>query len=356
MKELCFLINSLSSAGGTERVTTVIANALDMRCYSVSILTLDGVEDSFFDLNSNIRVVSVTGNKKLRGVKKLLVGIVFLRNFIKKNKVDTLICVDSTLSFYTFPATFGLKKVRNFCWEHFNFNSNLNKKSRDIGRLIASRFLDHVIVLTNTDRELWASKLKNRKAEITTIHNPSAFPRQYSYNNKNKTVLCIGRLEHQKGFDMILQSWAKIRSVHDWKLVIVGDGIEKQNLQNLSENLKLNNVFFKPATRNIEEHFLSAGLFCLPSRFEGYVLVLVEALTFGLPAVAFNCETGPADILKNDSGVLVEPENVNELALQLEKMIFDDSIRQEYSSKAYEMSENFTTDEIIKQWITVLER
>lgn len=354
-KKIAFLINDLSHAGGTERVTTVIANELHKIGYHIVIYILNPSETSFFELNDKIKIKSINKNGT-SGVKKLLTGVFRLWNEVRNDDIDILISVDSTLSLYALPATITRKKrTKNICWEHFNFMSNLDKKSRDIGRKISALYSDKVVVLTDQDKGFWENSFGTTRGNIIRIHNPSAFSLEDVYSPDSRTILCVGRLVEQKGFDLILKAWKLLPRDLDWELVIVGDGPQKVFLETYISENNLDNVRLVPSTLNIKEYYNKAGVFCLPSRFEGYVLVLVEALTFALPSIAFDCETGPAEIMQNDSGILVPKENVEIFADKISMLINDSELRGKYSERAFMQAKNFSITSISRQWVDLIE-
>ena len=153
MKHVCFLIGNINSAGGTERVTTLIANALAQKNFQVSILSLADGKQSFFELEPDIKTYSLYPEQI--SFKINFLGAVWLiRRFVTQNQIDTLVVVDSISCVFTVPALFGLK-VKHICWEHFNFKVNLGVKYRDIGRKWAAKYCDYVVTLTKRDKELW---------------------------------------------------------------------------------------------------------------------------------------------------------------------------------------------------------
>ncbi|MWP35844.1 glycosyltransferase, partial [Escherichia coli] len=121
---------------------------------------------------------------------------------------------------------------------------------------------------------------------------------------EQKNVLAVGRLTHQKGFDLLLQAWADANT-HDWRLKIIGDGEELNHLNSLITELNISNAEIIPFQKDIQRHYSSAGIFVLSSRFEGLGMVLLEALSSGLACISFDCPAGPKSIISSDNGVLV---------------------------------------------------
>lgn len=355
MKEICFLIGNLDNSGGTERVTTLIANELIKMNYKVSIISLIGGKHPFFELDSRIKTFSLYSDKV--SFKTNFFGVVYkLRNFVKNNKIDSFVVVDSISCIFSVPALYKLK-VNHICWEHFNFNSDLGKKERRFARQLAARYCDTVVTLTQRDRDYWLKGTKH-KANIIPIPNPSPFPVQNNDQiNTSKVVLAVGRLTHQKGFDLLLQSWSLVTlSVPDWKLIIVGEGEDKTRLTECIDKYNLSaTVYLVGSTDNVAQYYNQADIYCLSSRFEGFPMVLLETLSFGLPVVSFDCDTGPAEILEDTGSILVSPVNIEELANSLILLMNDNSLRESIADKAKKKAEIYQIENIIDRWKTVIE-
>lgn len=356
MKKICFLIGNLNNSGGTERVTTLIANALAEKKYQVSILSLAGGKQSFFELEPDIKTYSLYAEKI--SFKKNFLGVVWrIRKFVTQHQIDTLVVVDSISCIFTVPALFGLK-VKHICWEHFNFNVNLRVKYRDIGRKWAAKYCDYVVTLTKRDKELWEQGIKNIKAKIIPIANPSPFEVQENIPSLDyKTILCVGRLTYQKGFDLLITAWARVaRQVPHWKIVIVGSGEDELMLKQMAKDLGVDDsVIFAGQQKNMDIFYRQASFFCMSSRFEGLPMVLLEAQSYGLPIVAFDCDTGPRELVNSHNGWLVEPESIEKLSMTLLKAIdLDDRL---YNTKVRESLlniKNFSIESTIKFWEKVI--
>lgn len=354
MKNICFLIGNLSYSGGTERVTSLLANELSKKNFNVSILSFFGGDEPFFELQNDIKYYSMFP-EKVSFKKEYFNTVLKIRDFVKKHNINSLILVDSNSYIYTLPALVGVE-VKQICWEQFNFNVNLDRISRDIARRLAARYCDLIITLTKADKELWLKGTKHNN-QIISIPNPSTFDvLKKSSQSNNKTVLAVGRLAKQKGFDLLLHSWLQVNRAHpDWKLVIVGEGEERRCLEEfiISNNLS-SSVRLVGNTKNVDNYYKEAEIFCLSSRFEGFGMVLVEALSFGLPVVSFDCEYGPLEILNGTGSILVPAENVQILALSLIKLIDDESLRTNIGYNNTKRAQNYQMSNIIDQWIAQL--
>ncbi|ONG37081.1 hypothetical protein BKE17_12080, partial [Enhydrobacter sp. H5] len=311
MKKICFLIGNLNNSGGTERVTTLIANALAQQDFQVSILSLADGNQPFFELVPSIKTYSLY-TKKISFKKNFFGAVWRIRKFVTQHQIDTLVVVDSISCIFTVPALFGLN-IKHICWEHFNFKNNNGVKYRSIGRKWAAKYCDYVVTLTQRDKELWEKGLKKINSKIVSIANPVAYENIENIPSlEYKTILTVGRLTHVKGFDLLITAWARVaQQVPDWKIVIVGSGEDELMLKQMAKDFGVeDSIVFAGQQKNMDRFYRQASFFCMSSRFEGLPMVLLEAQSYGLPIVAFDCDTGPAEIIDhNISGLLVAPEN-----------------------------------------------
>lgn len=356
MKKICFLIGNLNNSGGTERVTTLIANALAIKSHQVSILSLADGRQPFFELVPSIKTYSLYP-KKISFKKNFFGAVWRIRKFVTQHQIDTLIVVDSISCVFTVPALFGLK-VKHICWEHFNFKNNNGVKFRDYGRKLAAKYCDYIVTLTQRDKELWEKGLKKINAKIVTIANPVAYEDIENIPSlEYKTVLTVGRLTHVKGFDLLIIAWSKIaQQIPDWKIVIVGSGEDEMMLKQMAKGLGVDDsIVFAGQQKNMDRFYRQASFFCMSSRFEGLPMVLLEAQSYGLPIVAFDCDTGPAEIVVNGTGYLVENLNVKSLSNQLliaSLMSFEDY--NTMSKNATRNSKKYNIDNIVNHWTVLL--
>lgn len=357
MKKICFLIGNLNNSGGTERVTTLIANALAEKKYQVSILNLTNGRQPFFELVPSIKTYSLYP-EKISFKKNFFAAVWRIRKFVTQNQIDTLVVVDSISCVFTVPALFGLK-VKHICWEHFNFKNNNGVKFRDYGRKLAAKYCDYVVTLTQRDKELWEKGLKKINAKIVAIANPVSYEDIENIPSlEYKTVLAVGRLTHVKGYDLLITAWSKIaRQVPGWKVIIVGSGEDELMLKQMAKDFAVeDSIVFAGQQKDMDQFYRQASFFCMSSRFEGFGMVLIEAQSYGLPIVAFDCDTGPAEIICEKSGILVENLNVQLLANQL-LMMTKMSVNQ-YSSmsgSAILNSKSYYIDNIVHHWVGLLE-
>jgi glycosyltransferase involved in cell wall biosynthesis len=170
-------------------------------------------------------------------------------------------------------------------------------------------------------------------------------------------IIAIGRLTAQKGFDILIEAFARVAGKHpDWRLVIYGEGRDRTELETLRDALSLQGRVELPGiTRNIEIAFAEAGLFVLPSRFEGYPNALLEALAAGLPAIATSGPGGASEILEDGKyGLQVAPGDVIAMASALDRMMSDPKLRAAYGANARNAVAELNVERIGRQWLDLL--
>ncbi len=326
-RRILFVTGSQSLSGGTERACADLANFLfRQKKYEVSILSAADGRDSFFDMDPGVQLDEIypwPRSLQINGIEFIL----RLRSFIKRSNPEIIIIVESFLAAFILPATLGLS-VTVINWEHFGAAVTLGAPLRRLARRLAARFCSHVVVLTERDRNVWMKKYRLQADRISTIPNINPMHAKIGSriesakkHTQTQVVIAVGRLVAEKGYDLLLQAWRKIDTNirAGWKLRIVGEGNLRDKLSLLAENLGIaESVEFPGRSQDIESEYRAAAIFALTSRFEGFGLVLVEAITFGLPVVAFDCPDGPAEIIEHGvSGMLVEYLNVDAFAAEL---------------------------------------
>ena len=208
-------------------------------------------------------------------------------------------------------------------------------------------------MLTEEDKDAWP-ELKN----ICVIPDPLSFiPTKHS-ELKEKRVIAVGRYVYQKGFDLLLQAWSKIEKQYpDWQLAIFGDG-NRTPYEKQLEALEIDNkrCHLNGPTSDIQQEYINSSIFVFSSRFEGFGMVLVEAMACGLPVVSFDCPCGPKDIVKDgEDGILVENGNIDLLAINLSNLLNSKSLRQSMSKAGQKNAQRFCIDHIAEQWRNIFE-
>lgn len=232
--------------------------------------------------------------------------------------------------------------VRNKIMQWF-YNRQLRKYNQTI-----ERKSDVIVTLTKGDAAEW-----NKKKNVFVIPNMIMQMPDSKSSCEAHRVISAGRLIYQKGYDLLIEVWNIIHKNHpDWILDIYGEGYYKEQLQKqIEEKHVKESITIHPFTSNIFHEYLTSSIFVLSSNYEGFGLVLIEAMSCGIPCISFDCPHGPSEIIKNQSdGILVENNNIHQMAESLCYLIENEDIRKTYGKKAKENVKRFLPENIMPQW------
>lgn len=364
MNSIAFYIGDYTRSGGTERSCVLVANGLasDKNNRVYLIVTNTKEETSFFDIDPTIQIIYLNIKNIKRDYFKLIKR---LDTELKINKIDKIVAVEVMSLLFIIPLfifkNFYKTKTKLWVWEHFNFTVNLGKSLRDWCRKLAAKYADYIIVLTQRDTELWSKNL-NIKNSIIAINNPSPFDvSDKGYNLQSKKIVAIGRLTYQKGFDLLIEIWSqflhKYPEKKEWTLQIIGSGPDEIKLKELAKYLNIDsNIEFISNTPNIKNYYENAALLAMTSRFEGLPMTLIEAQSFGLPIISYDCLTGPSEVISGNSGYLVENNNKNLFIENLYTLLSDSYLRLKMSENSRIEVSNYSLDKIIEKWDVILNK
>ncbi len=357
-KHIAFLINDITQLGGTERMCTLICNELNRLGYKITIISqTEANEEPFFSLDKNIDRKSLFENPSSKPSKFVLPIIIAKK--IHHIRADLYISCDTQMCLF---SSIPLLRKKHIGWEHFNSQIVTTFGSRWFGRRLASLLCRKIIVLTESDKNNWIAKLKTNQTKLAVIPNPLPVPRirQLNLSDRKNIVLAMGRMTEQKGFDLLIQAWSEISELSrkNWVLRIVGpNGSAKPTLELLIKQHSLeHSVQLIPESKKVEEEYQKASMYVLSSRYEGFGLTLIEAMGQGLPVIAYDCPMGPSEIISNDYGRLLPSGNISSLTKAIEEFINDRQLRIKYSELAYQRSETYSPDTIIRQWVSIIEQ
>lgn len=374
--KIVYCTPALYMAGGVERVLTLKANYFAEHFgYDITIILTEGKgKPLFYPLSDKVKVINLSiGFEELwtcSFIKKVFVYLKKQYLFRKLLKQELLrIRPDITVSLLRREINFltsikdGSKKIgelhinrahyRNFEGKDVNVLKKLFSKYWMNSLLSKLRKLDRLVVLTEKDREAWA-ELDN----VIAIPNPlSISPVEKSDLSKNR-VIVIGRYCHEKGYDHLLQAWAIVQDkCPEWQLAIFGDGnraVYRKIIDNM--NIDSKRCFLNERTSDVISEYVNSSIAVCSSRFEGFGMVIVEAMACGLPVVSFDCPWGPHAIIKDgEDGILVENGNVEKLAETIIWMIHHPEQRKAIANKAVENVQRFRIDQIAEKWKSLFE-
>lgn len=374
--KLVYVTPAIYSAGGVERVITVKANYfVEMLGYDVTIIVTEGKgRSSFFPLSDRVHVVNFElGFEELWNVgfcKKTYLYLKKIRKYKRLLRAELLrIRPDITISTLRREINFindikdGSKKIGELHVNRANYRSVKTEKSSLIKKMFA-RFwsdslvshlkkLDGFVVLTEKDKEAWTEL-----DQVEVISDPIPFvPTTFSQLTE-KRVLAVTRYSYEKGIDLLLEAWAQVeKQTEEWRLDVYGNG-DTTAFNALIDKLGIdrNRCQLHGYTCDVEKEYTNSSIFVCSSRFEGFGMVIVEAMACGLPVVSFDCPWGPRSIINDhENGILVEKDNPTALAQGILSLVNDAALRKTLSGAAKRNVQSYKMEYIAAQWNRLFE-
>lgn len=374
--KIVYLTPQLYLADGVARVLTMKANYFaEQFGYNITIIITEGKgKPVFYPLSDKIHVINLDLNfEELWHRSFLSKSILYLRKQRKYKRLVTnelmKLRPDITVTLLRREINFinqikdGSRKIgemhvlrshfRNFEKNDTNFLKELFAKYwmyRLIGQL---RQLDRMIVLTEKDCQTW-TELDN----VIAVPNPLPMMPKSVSSLTEKRIIAVGRYYQEKGFDLLLDAWSKIYKNHpDWRLEIFGDG-DKENYEAIRDHLGIpaSCCILNGRTNQIEQEYLKSSIYVCSSRFEGFGMVIVEAMACGLAVVSFDCPWGPSSIIADgEDGLLVEDGNTDKMAETLAELMDNPDKQRMLSNHAVHNVQRFQMDRIAAQWKDLFE-
>lgn len=381
---ICFFCDSIYSYGGVQRVVAVIAKALSNN-HDVYIMTLDEdsnhediyhlneskVEVIFFKFSPVTKVTYYTHKPYSWLYKKYLPKNRFtsslyahssfprlqrqqLTECLNSYHFDIIIGVHAFLSIKLATIRKSLHANKVIGWMHNSYQAFFENEHPYLEHLkehfmYQMRKLDQTVVLTHTDAELFQNNLG---LKTTVIYNPLTIKPGPRCDINSKTFLAVGRMSPlHKGFDILIKAFALFAKQNkEWRLNIVGDGPEKESLQELIDNNDLSDrITIYPFTKDIQEYYSSASVFVLSSRWEGFPLVIMEALSHGLPIIASDIPVCREILQGIKFSKLFNNENIVSLSNSLLSFSINKQLT-EYSDSTINFVNTYSIDKIIYEW------
>jgi glycosyltransferase involved in cell wall biosynthesis len=354
-------------------VTALLASGLARRGHEVSILTLTGSEDPFYELDPAVKLVPMGvhwGTQNLwRTFHKNFARIRAIRRELRATRPDVLIGMMTECNVLAVLAGRIAERMPFpvIVSERVHPALTNRRALACAARFVTFPFAD---ALTTCSRgmapwyERWLPKQK-----VVPIQNPvvlegrpedPAAEALAARMRGERHLLAMGRLAPQKGFDMLLEAYARLplSTRRGWSLAILGEGGQRQELQAQIKRLGLLGEAHLLGRYANPYPILRAGdIFCLSSRYEGFPNALTEAMACGLPAVAFDCLTGPSEIIREgEDGLLVPPGDVEGLSEALGRLMRDDALRQRMARRAPQVGERFGLEGFLDRWEGLLRK
>lgn len=361
MKIVVF-IHSLSG-GGAERVAINLSRYWVERGHTVTILTLAGAEEDFYLPDCRVKRIALglarDSQNAALGLWANMNRIKALRTILYQERPDVVLSLMTTANVLAILAARNLP-IAVVASERIHPPQFPLGRTWECLRRWSYGWSDAIVALTSESAD-WLRQHTNAR-RVVVIPNPVLWPLPSQppilephsvLPNQRKVVLGVGRLAFQKGFDILIKAFSRIARNHlDWDLVILGEGPERSALENLTSTLCLNERVYLPGlVGNISDWYKAADIYIMSSRFEGFPNTLAEALASGCPAVSFDCDTGPRDIIRHEiDGLLVSPGDVEALSSAMTRLMDNEALRSEFAVRAVEARERFSIERIGAMW------
>ena len=356
-KKICFFSGDITRCGGTERVSSQVANALAKEdTYEICFLSLvEQEKEPFFHLEPSITRYQLADRWIQPGPGYLpLIGK--LHRFLKAHQIDLIIDIDIVLDVLSIPAAKFLgTKVSS--WEHFNAEFELSVPYRKWILRYSVRHSDYVVVLTKTDLEVYRNRL-GRRDRIVQIYNPVHLPEEIGNGERKKQILSVGRLVPEKGMDKLMEVAAAVLSANpDWQWLLLGEGEERTALEQfIGENHLENRLILMGRVKDVDSYLRQASLLVSTSVFEGLPMNLLAAKRMGVPCVSFSI-IGPNETIRDGvDGYLATPFDCDEMAERIQRLMDHPSLREQFSVNARDSLGEFEIQAVMKQWKSVLQQ
>lgn len=358
MKKICIFLGSLDGIGGTGRAVSVLANSLCDR-YDISIVCYyQDLQEVKYSVDKKIKIYSIYS--KHRSMTKGIVGVIrYLYLFFMKNHIQTVLACGAIYMPGCVIAG-KLANVKVICCDHSNYTCVYDAKFERESRNFAARFSDYLITLTEKDVRNYKNSTTVR-ANIVAIPNiiEDALTQEYRnivYNSSSKRIISVGRLTYAKNYELLIKVAKIILDQNpEWSWDIYGEGELRQVLEKSISEYNVERLTLKGNVKNIYELYREYAFLVMTSRYEGFPMVLIEAMANKLPCIAFDCQTGPSDIIiGNENGFLIEPENFDQMVKMIQKMIDEVSTRKYLSANTYIILEKYQKEKILDKWYKIL--
>ena len=383
--KIVFCTPALYSAGGVERVVSYKASYFaEQLGYDVAIIVTEGWgRVCYFPLSNKVKVINFElGFEELwkaSFIKKAYLYLTKQRRYKRLLKAELMrIRPDVTISMLRREINFltdipdGSKKIGELHVNRANYRNFEANDSNGLKRLFA-RFwmkslvgklkrLDQLVVLTDKSKAAWP-ELTN----VTVIPDPITIEVKSEKVKSEKCVnrvVTIGRYAYQKGYDLLLQAWAEISRIRElvngeeWTLDIFGQGNQTDYRQLMVElGIDTDRCHLNGPVEDVVKVYQDSSIFVLSSRFEGFGMVLVEAMAYGLPVVSFDCPAGPDEIITDGvDGLLVPSGDVHALAKKLMVLMSDENLRRRLGQQARQTAQRYDMATLADQWKTLFEK
>lgn len=344
--KIMYVVHSLGHMGGAEKVLVTLANYFASKENEV-IITILSDDKIIFELDKKIKILNYHQKKKsfFRQIK-------YIRESIRICEPDIVIGFITSTNILTTIAA-KLERIPVILSEHTSYDEAFYNKHGQVStivwqllRRILYPMADKLLILTNEDKPKY-----HYVDKIEIIPNPLVLKHMHNNIQRENIILGVGRLHEVKGFDMLIRAFSKINR-EGWKLVIAGEGSERNTLETLINRLNIADKVELPGLiDDMELYYKKSSIYVLSSRSEGYPGGLCEAMGYGCASIAFNCPTGPKEIISHkENGFLVQANDIDKLGIAIQNLIDNKKIREKLGMNAKKISDQLKIETIGTRW------
>lgn len=374
--KIFYVYTALLTKGGADRVVTEKANWLAEHGYDITIVTDTQLgREPVFSLSPKVKLydLAIDFSQEYGHILPLRAWWYYilmgrykkaLSKYLINEKPDIVITtLGRELDFLPYLKDGSIKIGESHIAREYSRNFHLMEQKGGVHKCLAKLWrrkqekdvsrLDGLVLLTKQDAESW-------KGVTQTFVIPNSLP---FYPDRMspcgmKRAICVGRLNEQKGYEYLIDAWSLVIMKHpDWILDVFGYGEIKAELQKrINERGLENSLKLNEPTSAIMEEYLNSSIYIMSSRYEGFGMVLIEAMACGVPCVSFDCPYGPSDIIRNgEDGLLVEHLNTQALADGICKLIENPELRKKFGKSARKNVLRFSREMVMQQWVDLFE-
>lgn len=354
MNNIALIYSDITNKGGISKVITDISKLFieNLEC-NITIISLENKnKECNIHINNRVKIIDISEYCMLDnsiGILKLWEKIKIIKSFIIDNQIKTVISFDSLIS-SLLAIYIKRDNVNLFSAEHLSYdNTTLFVK---LLRYFSYKNLDHIITLTNEQR----CEYERFNTKVSVISNFIREREKRADVDKNKRIIAVGRLTRLKRFDVAIEVFEKLYyKLKDWTFEIIGDGEESEFLKNLiiSKGIE-DRVLVKPFTDNIDEIYEKSSILLTTSKSEAFPMIMLEAMSWGIPCASFDIKSGPRDIITdNEDGILVEDMDIDGISERIYDCIYNKYIN-EMSKACKKNVKRFSEEIILEKWLTIL--
>ena len=352
------IVCSQFETGGATRVATVMCNGFWGKGIEVIVVADCTYSRLTYPLNPEIPILPLFNHKNRTGRGNRLVSsleaVLNIRGYIKEYKPNVIIAVEAYMYIRVCLANF-LLKYPVIVADHTSFDRDMDWLI-NLTRRHLYKYADGLSILTEKDKR----KLGDKFPQKEVIYNPLPFPPLDCLTSRRKNILCVGRLDvwRLKGFDTMVELWSQIaEKFPNWTLEIAGSGAQ-DSVAYIENMIYKHNLYGRVKllgnVKDMRKLYQETSIFALPSRVEGFPMVLLEALSQGCACIAFAIQGATNEMIETGAGLVIEDGDIEAFKNNLVELMNNEEKRDDLSKKAIESVRKFSQESFINHWVNYI--